>query len=225
MITIRHPKTIIIKNEFYPNGLEEQDLFNYYMSHKKEIFKSTFQREVMLFINIKLNESIVKRKYQGNFIYLTNRNYEQFIHGRVVSIHNTMNKSENFGIVDIDTDDFEEAKKVALELYNYFKSITSNPVEIRFTGKSSFHVVRYLYRKQDINQTRELLREQLTEGFGDRYLIGKTRTPNKINLDLSPNKYKGGFIALDSLSVLGLKCMIIDPTNLKRFRKEDAKIK
>lgn len=224
MIKIRHPETIVIKNEFYPNGLKEQDIYNYYMTNKDKILKQTSGREVMFFINVKLNEPIVKRKLDGNFIFLRRQNFDNFITGRTVSIHATMHKTENFGIVDIDTDNFNLAKKAVMDVYDYLKSQSSTKVEIRFTGKSSFHIVRYTRRRQDINKTRMMLKQLLYQEFADKYLIGETRKSNKVNLDISSNKFRGGFIVPDSLSILGLKCMIVPRERLESFRREDAKI-
>ena len=45
-----------------------------------------------------------------------------------------------------------------------------------------------------------------------------------MNLDLAPNKYRGGYITLGSLSVLGLRCMEISLRSVSRFRKESATI-
>lgn len=225
MIKIRHPETIIIKNEFYPTGLKEEDIYNYYMTNKDKLLKQLSGREVMFFINVKLNEPIVKRKLDNNFIFVNRRNYDNLITGRTVSIHATMHKTENFGIVDIDTDNFNLAKKATMDVYDYLKSQSSSKVEIKFTGKSSFHIVRYTRRRQDINKTRMMLKQLLHQEFADEYLIGETRKSNKVNLDISSNKFRGGFIVPNSLSILGLKCMVVPRERLESFRRENAKIK
>jgi len=35
----QNPETIIIKNVFYPKGLKEIDVFNYYIQHKNLIMR------------------------------------------------------------------------------------------------------------------------------------------------------------------------------------------
>jgi hypothetical protein len=60
-----------------------------------------------------------------------------------------------------------------------------------------------------------------------KYFIDEMRRRDKSipNLDLSQNKWRGGYIALHSLSVLGLRCMKVDPGKVHSFKKEDAIIK
>ena len=117
----KNPSTTVVLNNFYPKGLKEIDIYKYYISVKKQLLEELKNREVMFFINPKINKSIVKRKdpKTGSFFKLTDNNYEKLITGRTVSVHSTMNKSESFGIIDIDFDDFNQAKKATNEIYNF----------------------------------------------------------------------------------------------------------
>ncbi len=58
-----------------------------------------------------------------------------------------------------------------------------------------------------------------------QYTIGFKRQPGAINIDLSPNKFRGAFITLHSLSIVGLKCMEIDFRNVLNFNQNKALIK
>ncbi len=62
------------------------------------------------------------------------------------------------------------------------------------------------------------------EDFRRNYTISYKRTRGIVNLDLSPNKYRGAFITKHSLSLIGLTCMEVPLHKLKSFKKNDARI-
>ena len=96
---------------------------------------------------------------------------------------------------------------------------------IRFSGKNSFHVICGFGSERNIDSIRLGLENHLKSiGLNKDYTIGYKRTRGIPNLDLSPNKLRGGFITLHSLSTIGLKCMEVDPGRIIRFRKELARI-
>lgn len=221
-----HPDTIVVKNKFYLKGLTELEIYNYYMSVKDKLLKETHGRDLMFYISIDPDRSpILKRYSQGKTFYeLTSENYEKMITGRTISIHSTMNDIENIGVVDIDHDNFDESKDVTLDVYNYLKSLKEfKTVQIRFTGKTSFHVVGYFHNSMPIGKIFYFLNHKLNIRFPN-YDVSSKRTEGKPNLDLYRNKFRGGFITLYSLSILGLKCMAIDPNKLSGFNLNMAKI-
>ena len=57
------------------------------------------------------------------------------------------------------------------------------------------------------------------------YTIEAKRRPGVPNLDLSPNKIRGNYITLHSLSIIGLKCMTVEYNRLHNFDPRYAKIK
>ena len=59
----------------------------------------------------------------------------------------------------------------------------------------------------------------------NKYTLSKSRTEKQPNIDLYRNSFRGGFILLDSLSTIGLKCMEIKLNELNNFRKEMAKVR
>ena len=219
---MKHPESILIKNAYYPNGLREIDINSYYNKHKDLILKETSHREIMLSIATDINHQIIKRKISNEFIHLTSENYSSIIHGRVVTIYSTMNHYENFGIIDIDIDNLNIAKSATLEVFNYISKISNN-TSIRFTGKTSFHVIVNFKRRQHVDDIRIYLKDKL-QYFKDKYTISGKRTPNIVNLDLSINKYRGAYITLNSLSIIGLKCIDISPNAIKTFQPVMVKI-
>ncbi len=221
----KNPNTIVIKNEFYPKGLSELDVYNYYMNNKKKILNEVSGRDLMLFLAVDTNKFIVRRHTKfDDFIQLDYYNYDRIINGRVVSIHSTFGSRESFGIVDIDCSNFDDAKYGAAEVYDLL--VKYNPkLEIRYTGKDSFHILYKFDHLYEISRIRSMLKELLSDlAANQKYTINKTRSKDKINLDLSSNKIRGGFITLHSLSILGLRCMKISRNNLLSFNKTFAKI-
>lgn len=225
--TLKNPDTILIQNEYYPKGLTELDINNYYHSIKNKLIYEVQDREVMLFIGTDINKTIVRRHDKNDdYINIHKNNFDQIIHGRVISIISTMNRIESFGVIDIDYHDFKICKDVVLNISEYLKTLTIiDQIRIRFTGKTSFHIIVYFKAKKEINQIRSYLNEILSNKFKDMYDISYKRSGTTPNLDLSPNKFKGGFITQYSISTIGLRCMEIPLRQISSFDKHFAKIK
>ena len=222
----KNPETIVIKNNFYPKGLREIDIWNYYQKNKNLILNETKLRQILFFIAIDINKFIISRKYKGEPIYLNMSTFDKFITGRTISIHSTMTSINSYGIIDIDIDDFKIAKEATTDVYyEMLKCKFVDSLKIKYTGKDSFHIICYFKRKLKMEFAKELLKEYLknNDALKDYDVLGK-RKKGVVNLDLSSNKIKGSYITLGSLSVLGLKAMEIDLKNLKYFKKEKAKI-
>lgn len=225
-----NPNTIILKNKFYPSGLREIDVWNYYQKYKKEILRETFNRDVMFIMMIDLNKPIIRRKLSGKYIRLTQKNYDKVITGRTLSIHSTMRNIETFGIIDIDVDPrdgFPWAKKVAAQVYDVIeeKMHFISKIKIRFTGKTSFHIVCDLGRRAKIDAIKYLLQKFLRESELARvYTIGGKRKPGIPNLDLAPNCFKCNYITEYALSSIGLRCMSVSYNQLKSFDITQARI-
>ncbi|MGD2072474.1 MAG: hypothetical protein PVG65_03195 [Candidatus Thorarchaeota archaeon] len=226
-----HPDTIIIKNKYYPRGMREIDVWNYYQSVKRDLLKETFNRDLLFFIMANVNKPIVRRRAGSGYIRLTPKNYDTIITGRSISIHSAMKNIETFGIIDIDidpSDGFKWARKVTKDTYDFVmdKIPIIRTAQIRFTGKDSFHIICDLGRRAKIDSIRFLLRKFLSESeLAKVYTVSGKRTRGVPNLDLAPNKFRGNYITLHSLSVLGLKCMEVPYTKLLRFDQTDARIR
>lgn len=218
------PNEVILQNEFYPNGLTHHDVYSYYQMNKPTILKNTHNHAVMMFFAPTANHIIVKRKIDNSFIRLNQNNYNDLISGRSISIHSTMNLTESFGIIDVDGDNFEDNKSATFTIYNklihlpIFKSI-----KIIYTGKTSFHIRPIFHKSMHITKIKEILIETL-QSLDLPWSISYKRLPGKVVLDLSSNKFQGGFITVGSLSVLGLKCLELEISELMGFQKELAKI-
>ncbi len=222
----QHPDKIMVKNQFYPEGLKEIDIWNYYQKYKSLILRETLGRELIIFFSTDVNKTIVVRKYKDKLIRLNPSNYDTIISGRTLSLHCGMHRAENFGLIDLDTDDFDMAKEAVLDVYPVMERAPFiDNVRVRFTGKTSFHIVLDFKRPLIIDRAKILIKNFLNESsLSDKYDIEHKRRKGVVNLDLAPNKYRGGYITLGSLSVLGLRCMEISLRSVSRFRKESATI-
>lgn len=225
-----NPETIVLKNKYYP-GLREIDIWNYYQKVKPLILKETQNRDIMFGIMVDVNKPILRRRgSKGKTIRLTPSNYDEVITGRTVAIYSTMGSYEDIGIVDIDispSDGFAWARKAALDTYDFVmdKMPIVSTAEMRFTGKSSFHIACKFGKKLKIDSIRFLLERFLRNSeLSKVYTIEAKRRPGIPNLDLSPNKYMGAYITLNSLSILGLKCMAVPYNKITSFNPRMAKI-
>lgn len=224
---IENPNTILITNEYYPSGLTEGKVHTYYQENKKKILDQTKNRNIMLFLQTD-NGLIVKRKSSdpNHLLTINSDNYDKLIHGRVISIHSNMKSAEDFGIIDIDCDDFDRAKIVTGHIYDYIRN-SFPKLTIRFTGKTSFHIIcpsigGKVKHIEDIKTN--LNHILISTPFKDEYTVSYKRTTGIPNLDLAPNKFLGGFITLHSLSIIGLKCMEVSRKDLNGFNPNQAKI-
>ena len=225
-----NPETIVIKNKFYPKGLREIDIWNYYQKQKINILRNTINRDIMFFIMVDVNKPIVRRKGNNEFIRLKPNNYDTLITGRTVSLHAGMGPYEEFGIIDIDidpTDGFKWAKEVTYRVYDFVmeKMPIVRSASIRYTGKHSFHIKCDFGRKMKIDVIRFLLAKFLRESeLAKVYTVEGKRRPGIPNLDMAPNKLRGNYITLDSLSIWGLRCMEVPYSSLMSFDPRKAMI-
>ena len=228
-----HPDTIVLRNNYYPQGLKEIDIWNYYQKVKPSILKQVLGRNVFIFMLLGDSDSpqvLVRRKdSNGRPLSLTNRNYDSFITGRTLSIHSVFNAYDNRAVIDIDSDNFDRAKQVTS--FCYTSLLESFPLtvsaSIRFTGKTSFHIALEFSRKMKIDSIRFLLRRffELKPENGSRYTIELSKAkPGIPNLELQRNSRNNGAIILDSLSITGLRCMEVSLSELKSFTPIRAKI-
>lgn len=223
-----HPDTILIQNEFYQNGLKEIDIWNYYQKNKASLVKRMIGRNIIIFFATGINKMVVIRRMADESVIRFNmRNFDHIISGRTLSLHSTMKKTEDFGIIDLDVDNFNTAKSAAINVFNQMlEAPFVDHCLIKFTGKSSFHILVYFKRTMYIDGIREMLHSYISETYLiKKYTMEYKRKPGIVNLDISSNKFNGGFITEGSLSTIGLKSMLVDINKIQVFKKENAIIK
>lgn len=224
----KNPDSIVIQNEFYPKGLREIDIWNYYQKAKYLLLEQVRGRDVFFSIIVDGQEIIRRITKNKNYITLIPSNYDELITGRTISVHSVMRRYEEFGIIDIDCEDFELAKEATRNTVNYLvkNAYHFKDLEIRFTGKTSFHIICYLRNRMLIDNIRDLLRKYLLSSvdLNKNYTVLHARRKGIPNLDLAPNKINGGFITLNSLSTIGLRCLNLDLNELDKFKREQGVI-
>jgi len=217
----KNPKQIVIRNKFYPKGLTEGQIYNYYQDTKYQLLQQVRNRDVSLWIGVELNKLVIRKNIRNKPIRLNSSNYDTVLTGRTISIHSSMGMYEDISIIDIDTDNFKEAKFATLQVYQFAleKIPIINEAKIIFTGKTSFHIHLKFAKKMNINIIRNLLRKYLLESdLMRQYTVSAKRTKGIVNLDLSSNKFKGNFITPYSLSIIGLRSIILRPNELMSFQ-------
>ena len=227
-----NPETVVIKNSFYPSGLTEIDIWNYYQKVKTQILNETKNKDIMFFINIDVNKPIIKRKVEGSFIHLTPKNYDTLITGRTVSIHSAMGMYSDFGIIDVDVDK-SDGFKWALDATKNIYSFTMDKIpiiktaSIRFTGKGSFHIKVDFGRNLKTDAIRYLLDKFFRESELSRvYSVNEKKArPGVPNIDLNRNCKNCNYVTLNALSILGLRCMEVPYNQLLSFNPMKARIK
>jgi len=224
----QNPETVIIKNEFYPEGLREIDIWKYYQKVKVPLLRETLGKTLIVFFAVDLNKFTVLRKNKsGQLIRLNHRDFNEVVSGRTVCFNNTMGKYSDYGIIDIDIDNFDLAKETAIDIYDTMWKDRKyiDDVKIRFTGKNSFHIICYLKNEFHIEDIKRILYNFLIEQkINKKYTITGRRTRGIPNLDLNRNVFNSGHISLYSLSIDGLRCMYVEPKRLRNFKKDMAKI-
>lgn len=226
-----HPETIVVKNQFYPKGLREIDIWNYYQSVKPKLLAETKNKDLMFVIMVDVNKPIIRRKTGGGYIRLTPQNYDEVITGRTVSIHTAMSTISTFGIIDVDVDPrdgIRTAKEATEATYDFVmdKVPVVKKVQIRFTGKSSFHIICDFERRMKVDVMKYLMEKFLRESELSRvYTVAGKRTSGVPNLDLGRNCFRCNHITLHALSIWGMKCMEIPYTRLRSFNIREAIVK
>ena len=226
----KNPDTIIVKNTYYPRGLTEGDIWNYYQKNKYKIIKYLDNRDIFFDIATDINKTVVRRKGKGNkTFFLNTNNYDEIITGRTLTINGVMNRVEDFGIIDIDIDNFNLAKEAAENVYETVLSDEFDFVvgaSIKYTGKTSFHIICEMNIKRNVDLIRELLRQNLLKSdLSNMYTVESKRRYGIPNLDLSSNKINGGFISLHSLSKIGLPSVEVPISRINNFDIRKTKIK
>lgn len=214
--TPQNPDQIVIKNKFYPQGLTEKRIYDYYIQNKKYLLDWIDNRPVAFFLNID-GQIVVKRKTStGSPIVLDVNNFEKLITGRTNGIYVERDNPSDYLVVDIDASKFgisyKEIHKASKVVQELLKPLGVKYWEKLFTSPNGMHVIGYLKSKHPLSYIKLTVEEHLSKQT--RYLVNvKGRKPGTINLDLSPNYDKSIHMARYSLTKEGLICDDISVSN------------
>jgi len=216
---------IIIKTDFVT--LTKADIYNYYQKNKGKILSFLQDRDA--FIVIKIDDTIIKRNLDGNKI--TSKNWDEYNTGRTVEYHMVSKARDTIWWVDLDPKEnfsFEKVKKVVEELVPLLKKeLNPQVIHIKFSGGRGFHIWGHLKKEQDVNVTRNQLKDLLDEYAEDKEKLstGVVKEPDEMRLDVSTLKTNGSIRVPYSLhATTGLISLPLSIDELKTFKKENAKI-
>lgn len=161
----------------YDVKLTRQQIKDYYLkpSVRKKIMDRIKDKQILIYIGIERNESILKRNHNGKPIIITNDdiekkdktdNYFYWVDRRLLSIHEVFGKETDLGFVDLDLHgdySFENAKKYAKEVSKKIKEKYGAEAKIYNSGGTGIHIEFKLDEKQSINNLRSELKELLDE--------------------------------------------------------------
>lgn len=231
----KHPDQLVVKkNEFFPEGVKEIDVFNYYTGIKNKLIPELKGRDLFVVMAISPgNELYLRHPYnkKTEFIRINSvKDFEKYHTGKTVEYHRTSSTITDEVVFDIDPGPkatFDSIKDVVVQCLDFIKKqddFKGQP-EVRYTGKRGFHITGYLKDKKNISSIKKDIEKRLDKEFkNSEKIVIATNKPEgkKVNIDLSPMKVDGGHIAPYSMRIAtGLCCKPV--SNLKNFDKEDAK--
>lgn len=206
-----HPETIIVQNSYYPDGLVEQQVYDYYQDVKGPLIRYLNGRSVSFYLSVN-NQIVVKRNPK---VVLTSENYNKVITGRTLSIHiNRGDKPTNYIVIDID-----RGPNVSDgDLLNAF-DVAKNLIEKRFRGKiqkydilssgNGLHYIVYFHKTYNLDQLREATVETLYEQEKIPIGTSKAKKPGIVNFDMVANWTNTMHISKLSLNEDGLRVLDI----------------
>lgn len=204
----KKPNDIVLKNEYYPSGLSEFEIYYYYIRNKSKLLNWIGNRRVSFFLSIDENLLVVKRKINERDIKLTTSNYDDIISGRTLCILVEHPSISNYIVIDVDagrnitSEDTNKAIKVAQKL---LVSLNFSRWEKLTTSEVGRHLIGYLDHKINTVVLKDEV-EKLLNKQSDYLVNKKGKLPNTINYDLSSNYLRGLHLARYSLTKLGTIC-------------------
>jgi len=187
----KHPDTVLIKNKFYPTGITEQQVYEYYMEVKDKLLDWIGTRYASFFLRMENGSMIVLRRKNENYFKLTKNNYEEVITGRTNIVLVQHPGITNYFIVDIDPGK-DLGRTEALEASNFAyenlrKEFDVKQWEMLTTSERGIHVIGYMSEQFNINILRTKVKDILTKNITkEKYIVDiKGRPSGYVNFDLT----------------------------------------
>lgn len=232
---LAHPDTIIIPpNEYYPKGLREIDIHNYYQSVAPKIVNQYADNGLEGLIVLKVEDGLVMRRHAHiEAMDITSEEALADVNrGRTVEFHFAVGPTTKLAWLDLDPKEefhIEDAKKVATELIPRLEDLSDVlRVEPRFSGKTGFHLICHLHSSINTDEARQMMKDvaetyiQKTDQM-DTLTTKATDNPRMMRIDYSTLHDAGGLRLTHSLAYpTGLICMSLGPEQLRNFQKTDA---
>ena len=161
-----HPDDIVIKNDYYPRGIKEVNIYNYYLSIKDKLINWIDGKRVAFLLRLSPKQTVLIRNQKGKPIHLTSHNFEDIITGRTNVIYVTEDGLVNNWVIDIDAGEninIIHVQKVLDILQhelipNNIDSLGIKKTEAILTSPQGIHLIGYLNHATNI----DILRNQLS---------------------------------------------------------------
>lgn len=205
-----HPdKKVVRKNEFYENGLTEDDIWQYYDRNKNKILPYLKNSPEVL-IRIKTDQGIIVKRNDsdGKPIQIKSiTDFDKYNNGRNMEFHIVSKPKTKIGWVDLDPGknfEFTSVQKVAKELKTKLIKLSFiKSVMLKYSGGRGFHLLLDFTREMDVDDARQALKDFLESYIEDtsiEKLVLKTPKPSEMRLDISTLHDKGSIRAPYSLN-------------------------
>jgi DNA ligase D-like protein (predicted 3'-phosphoesterase) len=236
---LEHPDTVIFPpSEWYPEGLTERAIHDYYDKVSDRIINQYVQNDldgmVILYVDDRL---VIKRNASIEVQAMKIGDQEAFGRlngGRAVEFHFAMGDEVKFLWLDLDPKpDFpwEDAREIAAELAERLSENAQGVIdtEIRFSGRDGFHIYAKLDHTIPVDEARRrvaaITEDYITDKKDERLTASATKDPKMMRLDYSTLHKAGGLRCAYSLAFpTGLVCLPIPVNGMGTFEREEATI-
>lgn len=235
---LQNPETVIIEpNEWYKDGLKEKDVFGYYDAVGDLIVKQYVNYNLDGMTVIKTDGDVIIRRHAEIDVMgmkIGDReSFDRLNRGRTVEFHFAVGDQTRLAWIDLDPKlefPWDDVKSIAAEIAGLLSQMPESlQVEIRFSGRSGFHVICVMQNQMLVNTVQSEMAK-----FVDKYIVDKkderltsqvTKESNMMRLDYSTLHQAGGLRAAWSLAYpTGLVCVPLTPRSVANFEKNQATI-
>lgn len=224
---------VLEKNKYYPAGLSKTEISNYYKKIAPRMVP--YLEGFDLMISIKTDEGEIFRRHKPDNSPYRVESKDDLIDltkgGRVVSIHYIVPRKTDMFWVDIDPGNefpLKDVRDITVKVFRLLeKELDPREINVKFSGSRGFHIFGRLTKKEDVDSTRERLKELLRPLTEENPLLtlGVKKSPKECRLDVSTLKDQGTLLAPYSLNIkTGLVSLPMSINKVKTFEFEEAKI-
>lgn len=213
---------VVAANEWYPNGLTEMGVWEYYQNTAARLADDLVTAPAVLVVLVPdRGGQVVLRKNPKTgqpFKLSTSEDVIALNNGRYVEFHRMVGHSTDRLWVDLDPKPdypWESVVACAKSCADMMAGLTgADNVSVNFSGARGFHIYGQLGKPMDVDSARQVVEETLERDVVPNFpktSVGQTSTPDSMRLDVSTLHNTGSLRAEWSLnSRTGLVCMNVD---------------
>jgi len=225
-----HPDTVLLTNEFYPDGLTEYQVWRQLNNHVADLTRQLEGRRTLLVILTDAGKVIRRKDERGEFKIDSKPDVERLISGRSIEFHVVADRMSDMAWIDLDPKEefpFAKVKKVAADLVPILNDVTDSDVEVKFSGSRGFHLISMLSKPRGVDELRAEIRDRVDDYVAgdDRMSTGVVRESDMMRIDVSTLHESGSIRAAWSFHAdTGLLSIPVPLNEISEFEKADARI-